>query len=122
MTGLIELPWPPRELSPNTRIHWARKGRAAKQYRENCYFLALASGATAGDGELILDIEFIPPDRRKRDDDNCLASFKAGRDGIADALGIDDSQFRTLLKINREPTKHGKVIVRIRQTELMETT
>ncbi len=28
------------------------------------------------------------------DDDNVIAAFKAGRDGLADALRIDDSRFR----------------------------
>ena len=32
-------------------------------------------------------------DRRARDDDNIIASFKAGRDGMAQALGIDDKRF-----------------------------
>lgn len=114
---VIELPWPPKELSPNARMHWARKGRIAKKYRDDCYFLTIASGAKASADEFILDIEFIPPDRRKRDDDNCLASFKAGRDGIADALGIDDNRFRTLLTVSREPVKGGKVVVKIRAQE-----
>lgn len=39
-------------------------------------------------------VDFYPPDRRHRDDDNLIASFKAGRDGIALALGIDDKRFR----------------------------
>ena len=31
---------------------------------------------------------------RRRDDDNMVGSFKAYRDGIADALGVDDRRFR----------------------------
>ena len=45
------------------------------------------------EGRLHLWIDFYPPDRRARDDDNMIASFKSGRDGIADALGIDDKRF-----------------------------
>jgi len=40
-------------------------------------------------------LDFCPPNRRARDDDNVIAAFKAGRDGLADALKIDDCHFRT---------------------------
>ena len=30
---VITLPLPPKELSPNTRVHWGRKARATKKYR-----------------------------------------------------------------------------------------
>ena len=43
--------------------------------------------------KIALWLAFYPPDRRARDDDNMVASFKAGRDGIALALGIDDKRF-----------------------------
>jgi len=42
---------------------------------------------------IALWLDFFPPDRRARDDDNIIASFKAGRDGLALALGIDDKRF-----------------------------
>lgn len=45
--------------------------------------------------KIALWADFYPPDRRARDDDNMIASFKAGRDGIALALGIDDKRFVT---------------------------
>ena len=41
-----------------------------------------------------MNIEFAPPSRRRIDLDNCIASCKAYFDGIADALGVDDSTFR----------------------------
>ena len=34
MTNQINLPWPPRELSPNARVHWAKKAKAAKAYKK----------------------------------------------------------------------------------------
>jgi len=39
-------------------------------------------------------LAFYFPDRRHRDDDNAAASCKAYRDGIADALRIDDHHLR----------------------------
>lgn len=111
--SMIELPWPPKELSPNARVHWSKKIKAAKRYRADCYLLTKASALSVPEGDIILSLEFVPPDRRARDDDNCVAAFKAGRDGIAEALGIDDSRFRTLLSMSEEPVKHGRVRVKL---------
>jgi len=91
----ITLPWPPSALNPNTRhAHPAIKWKAAKTYRAACKALAEAHGAVAPDSpKIALWIEFVPPDRRHRDDDNMVASFKAGRDGLAEAMGVDDRRF-----------------------------
>lgn len=90
----LVLPWPPRDLSPNARIHWRKKAPITKAYKEACWALAKQSGITVPDSPRIaLWLTFYPPDRRARDDDNIIASFKAGRDGLALALGIDDKSF-----------------------------
>lgn len=68
-------------------------------------------------GRVLLVLEFVPPDRRERDDDNLVACFKAGRDGIADALGINDNRFTTQFSLRAEPVKDGAVIVEIREAE-----
>lgn len=95
----ILLPWPAKALSPNARVHWAHRSRAAKAYRHQCFLLAKKSGLVAPAGRILLQLEFLPPTARRRDDDNLLASFKAGRDGLADALGIDDSLFVSQVQI-----------------------
>ena len=93
---VITLPWPSPLLSPNARVHWSKKSRAAKAHRKASHVLTKMSGAVIDwEGEAHLWITFYPPDRRARDDDNLIASFKSSRDGIADALGIDDKRFRT---------------------------
>lgn len=91
----VTLPWPPAVLNPNSRTHWSVKSKAAKAYRAACYALTKQAKLTAPetDGRLHLWLDFYPPDRRARDDDNMIASFKSGRDGIADALGFDDKRF-----------------------------
>lgn len=95
MSYEVTLGWPPKELSPNARGHWSKKAKAAKAYRKACWALALEAGIKADwEGEVHLWLTFFPPDRRHRDDDNCIAAFKSGRDGLADALKIDDKQFR----------------------------
>lgn len=114
----LVLPWPNRDLHPNSRPHWRRKAKAVKSARAEAHALALAAGWRPGsvpeEGRLHLWLDFVPPDRRKRDDDGLTSAFKAARDGIADALGIDDSRFRShpYLKDN-ETTPGGCVRVRI---------
>lgn len=113
MTCLI-LPWPPASCSPNARVHWSKKSKAAKAYRSACFLLCRAAKITVPQGDLILSLEFMPPDGRRRDDDNLVAAFKSGRDGVAEALGIDDCRFATLIKLSKETVKGGAVRVQIK--------
>lgn len=97
---MIVLPWPPRELSPNARVHWAAKGRAAKAYRSACFWIAKRDGKRLEhDGRVHVVVEFVPPDRRSRDRDNMLASIKSGLDGVAEALGVNDSRFDLTIRV-----------------------
>lgn len=112
MTTLI-LPWPPSILSPNKRVHWAIKNKAVKKYREECHWITKAAGVRINwDGIVHLWITMYPPDRRHRDDDNVIAAFKAGRDGVAQALGLDDKLFRIHPWLSDEVVKGGEVRVR----------
>jgi crossover junction endodeoxyribonuclease RusA len=94
----LNLPWPPPALSSNKRQHWSRLAKAKKAYRAACYVETLRQvhGKPVLPNTLRLALEFAPPDRRRRDRDNLVAAMKAGLDGMADALGIDDSRFETL--------------------------
>jgi crossover junction endodeoxyribonuclease RusA len=86
--------WPPRECSPNWRGHWSKRAKAVKSYRHACWALTKAAKVAINfDGPVHLWITFNKPSRREMDDDNLIASFKPGRDGLADALGIDDKRF-----------------------------
>lgn len=95
MTNEVTLPWPPKECNPNARVHWSKRAKAAKAYRHACWTLALAAGLRIpeGDGAIHVFLDFYPPNRRPRDDDNLTAAFKSGRDGLADALKVDDKHF-----------------------------
>lgn len=90
---VIDLPWPPKELSPNQRLHWAKLATVKRKYRSDCNLLTLAACKQKLAGRHHLALTFFPPDRRARDRDNLLASMKAGLDGVADALGINDREF-----------------------------
>ncbi len=93
MTSII-LPWPPKELSPNARHHWRKLAPIKKKYRSTCAWECKAQGVKKMDVySLHVSITFHPPDGRKRDLDNMLASIKSGLDGVADAVGVDDSNW-----------------------------
>ena len=108
---MITLSWPPRVLHPNARPHWAAKARAAKAYRSAAGWATKASGTRVeGKGAIDLCISFYPPDNRRRDLDNMLSNCKSLLDGIADALGVDDSRFT--IRIERGASiKGGQVRV-----------
>ena len=110
---MIDLPWPPTALSPNARVHWTKKAKAAKAYRLECFILAKAAGIKAPEGKILWTVEFFPPSRRAYDDDNLLARVKALRDGVADALGVDDRRFVTQFSVSETVIKGGLVRVTI---------
>lgn len=89
------LTYPHKDLNPNARKHWRAKSEAAKAYRRECFYAAKQAGwfGIEFTPRVHLWIDFYPPDKRARDDDNVFAAFKSGRDGIAEALGIDDKRF-----------------------------
>lgn len=96
----IVLGWPPSELSPNKRLHWSKVAKFKSLYREACWAMALEQTriykTEVPAGNLHLTLEFVPPDRRSYDRDNLVARMKAGLDGVADALKINDKMFTTL--------------------------
>jgi crossover junction endodeoxyribonuclease RusA len=53
---------------------------------------------------------FCPPTNRARDLDNLIASMKPALDGMAAALGVNDSTFRFTAEIG-EIVPGGRVIV-----------
>lgn len=114
-TLVIECPWPPKEANPNKRVHWSLAARKKSRYRRDCFnaTLAVTRAKKLFDGPLLVHLMFCPPDNRKRDDDNFEAAFKSGRDGIADALGVDDNLF-TVTRERGPVARHGKVIVQVR--------
>lgn len=95
----LSLPWPPKVLSPNARKNWRGLAKPKAAYRELCRVETLLQCHPSHvklPNFIHLVMEFVPPDRRKRDRDNLVASMKSGLDGLADALGINDNRFTDL--------------------------
>lgn len=102
----LTLPWPPKTLSPNSRpAHWAVLSSAKKHYRNDCFYHARKQGVRAMTAErLDVRLVFVPPDKRRRDADNCLAAMKSGLDGLADVLQVDDSKWKLTFELAQDET------------------
>lgn len=110
----IALPWPDKALSPNGRSHPMAKARAVKAARHYAWAAVLEAlaGTKPSWEKADLHWEFRPKTANVPDDDNALSSVKSYRDGIADALGMNDRNFQTTHRM-AAPTKGGSVLVTI---------
>jgi len=108
---VIELPWPAKELNPNVKCHWSKKAKAAKAYKEVSYYLTKKHEKPKfKEGPIWLEVLFVPPDKRRRDQDNLIASIKSLLDGVALAWEVDDSRFTGTYTLC-PPEKKGKVVI-----------
>lgn len=112
--GTITLPWPSADLSPNARKHYMRHSSAKKRAKRDGFFAAKASKVyPAPDGRISIELHFWPPVERRRDEDNLIARMKAPLDGIAAALGVDDSRFKIREVHIHRAQAPGRVEVRL---------
>ena len=106
-TLIIDMPHlPPRELNPNTKLHWAVKYKAIQEAKEEIGWLAKAQWGT--DEPMMkarVSYTFHAKDRRKRDLDNLLSACKAYQDGLIEVgvLFYDDAEH---LEIGRVALKN----------------
>ena len=121
----IELPWPDPKLNPNQSKgrHWSSGVSLRKKARNDAHWMtkgAMLQKLMEGDpfaevitGPLVLTITFNQPDKRARDRDNLLAALKPSLDGVADALGVNDSQFDPITIRRAYGPKPGSVTVEV---------
>ena len=115
----VELPWPDAKLNPNRSkgANWASTSALRKKARSDAFKLTLfycGTGTLLPAGAVVpLTITFDQPDKRARDRDNLLAALKPSLDGIADALGVNDSQFDPITIRREYGAKPGRVIVEV---------
>jgi hypothetical protein len=114
MTAII-LPFPPASLSGHAKGHWRSKSGPTAKHREWARLATLAvAPQVPASGDIRIHIRFVPPDRRG-DRTNFPNRMKAALDGIAQALGVNDSRFLPSYEF-AEPKKPGQVIVTIGAT------
>lgn len=107
---MIVLQFPPSSLSGHNKGHWRAKAAETKKHREWARLATLAAAPSIpASGDIRLHIHFIPPDRRG-DRTNFANRLKPALDGIAEALGVNDSRFLPHYTFG-EPEKPGRVVV-----------
>jgi crossover junction endodeoxyribonuclease RusA len=113
---IIILPLPPRVLSPNASRHWRASLSSKKKARADAGFATIAAireqHVDATWKRARLQATFAFRVRRHHDEDNLTAWLKAYADGIADALKMNDRNFRWLPPLQRvDPLKQSVTIV-----------
>ena len=110
---MIVIAWPHKSLWPNGRAHWATKAREAKKLRQEAAWATKAASIRIGDSPIPIHITVHPKAKGPAPDvDNCVAAIKSGIDGIADALGINDSHFAAPT-VTILPERTGQFIITI---------
>lgn len=116
MIGPITLPFPAKILWPNGRGHWASRARAVNSARiEAAWHIRSVAKKTVWKSAKLHWV-IHPKTAHPIDDDAPPYALKSYRDGIADALGIDDKNFRATYEFG-PPVKGGAVIVKIEEGE-----
>jgi crossover junction endodeoxyribonuclease RusA len=110
---IVSIPWPVPVLWPNNRAHWAAKAKRRKAQKEAAWALTLAERTPKlGDGRVSVTLTFRKADRGRYDLDGALSACKGALDGIALALGVDDSRF-DVRPVLGDPVAGGAVIVEV---------
>lgn len=110
----IELPFPAKVLWPNGRTKSYRfKAAEFKKHKGWASVAALASGVKGL--QVVSSIRLIvrPKTRNAIDRDNCVSACKAYFDGLAAAIGIDDSTFPVPSVVFGEPVKGGLFVIEV---------
>jgi crossover junction endodeoxyribonuclease RusA len=111
----VFLPWPDRKLSPNARIDRRARAGVVAEHRDGAYLVASSLTGPKPQGRVEVCIMFHPPDRRRRDLDNCYSMCKAYQDGIFRALGMDDSCIEMVELRFGKPKPQGEVVFTIEE-------
>lgn len=114
----LTLSWPASELMQNRHDgrHWSFAANEKAAYRHEGYLMALSAINTSGfesrDGARYrISMTFHAPDNRRRDVSNLHAAMKSALDGIASAMGVDDSSFVEHIQRKGHAVERGRVDV-----------
>lgn len=93
MTDLWKLPIPlvfdKPALTANQRLHWAEKSRRTAMVREHVAWRARQARLMTQE-HVVVQLHFVPPDRRRRDPSNLVPTQKPAVDGLVDAGVVKD--------------------------------
>ena len=110
---------PPKEFSPNARVHWAVRGKAANA----AYDMIIALVAEQGWNNFPLDVAHITvswgvKDRVRRDTDNFVGRTKPYIDGLVKAQVIaDDSRHHVMYTYKWHDAVSSETVITINSEE-----
>ena len=119
----VVLPPPPQALSPNARVHWAKRYKAARDYKEECGWTLKALRGSVRCPPLPLDkngpvrarVIFYVYARRRRDDDNATAMLKPVWDAMVEVGWLTDDSHEHLTvgppRFVVRPSQPARVVV-----------
>ena len=95
---VLVLPYPPRELNPNSRVHFHKKAPIIRKAKQDAFYAAYPHRGTFSNSDRLRAVVMVYAKTKAHyDTDNMLANCKAYYDGIFEGLGIND----TLIDDNR---------------------
>jgi crossover junction endodeoxyribonuclease RusA len=109
----VSLPFPAKALWPNGRAHWAVKAKAFKVHKDWAILAMWAARCVPAGSRVAVDLTVYPKTRHTIDADNAVSACKAYLDGIALALGVNDSTFNAPTVTFGEPVKGGLFVVTV---------
>ena len=109
--------FPPRDASPNARVHYMKLHAVKKEQGELMTGLILSQGIPDKPMEKShLTITFESKDKRKRDIDNLFASCKAYIDELVHDVIVDDNAERISLSLYyKSKTKETRIIFELEE-------
>jgi crossover junction endodeoxyribonuclease RusA len=118
----VTLPIPPKELSPNARVHWAKKAKLTASLRElacvRALFVIMANGCAKPQWEKAsVLVEWFHRTAMHPDPDNCRGSLKAVYDGMQSAgVYLNDRYLTHLPIIFAKDASNPRVVLTITPT------
>ena len=116
---VVELPLPPRQVSPNARVYFRRQAEATKAYRRTACMLTIAAGGRNRRWTRArAQATFYWPNNLRRDIRNAEHSLKAAYDGMVDAGLIVDDRAEVLRHDETTfdvDTRRPRVVIRVTQ-------
>ncbi len=120
---------PPAELSPNARVHWSGRQRAARVYFDAVYYSCVDAINRVGQerrpySNASLKLTFVFPQDRKRDRDNLISMFKPGLDALVKVGLLEDDDSRHLdigeVKVEVDKERAPLTIIELAELERLE--
>lgn len=91
-----------RSLSPNGRVHWARRNKARKLVAERVTLEARAQGLRPASGPVRLTLVWVFPTKVRHDLDNLIATGKPVVDALVRGKWLEDDDSDHVVSVTAE--------------------